>query len=86
MDTLFALCTLAGAPRASDDMPVPRVVACLHAWRRSFWAPRRQPTSFFQSFLAGIDNAVRDRVRARWTELGFTEPPPKTTAFHPEAS
>jgi 4-hydroxy-3-polyprenylbenzoate decarboxylase len=25
-----------------------------------------------------------ERVRARWTELGFSEPPPMLNAFHPD--
>jgi 4-hydroxy-3-polyprenylbenzoate decarboxylase len=35
-----------------------------------------QPTTLRQS--------MHDRVRERWEELGFTEPAPKLTTFHPD--
>jgi UbiD family decarboxylase len=31
-----------------------------------------------------LRKSVHDRVRERWTELGFAEPAPKMTVFHPE--
>jgi UbiD family decarboxylase len=31
-----------------------------------------------------LRKSVHDRVRSRWKELGFSDPPPKMTAFHPE--
>jgi UbiD family decarboxylase len=33
-----------------------------------------------------LRRSVHDRVRERWTELGFAEPAPKMTVFHPEKS
>ena len=44
--------------------------------------PHQHLKHFPQSTM--LRKSVHDRVRARWTELGFTEPPPKMTTFHPE--
>jgi UbiD family decarboxylase len=44
--------------------------------------PHQHLKSFPQSTL--LRKSVHDRVRERWTELGFAEPAPKMTAFHPE--
>jgi 4-hydroxy-3-polyprenylbenzoate decarboxylase len=46
--------------------------------------PHQHLESFPQSTL--LRRSVHDRVRERWTELGFAEPAPKMTAFHPEKS
>jgi 4-hydroxy-3-polyprenylbenzoate decarboxylase len=46
--------------------------------------PHQHLKSFPQSTL--LRKSVHDRVRQRWTELGFAEPAPKMTAFHPEKS
>jgi 4-hydroxy-3-polyprenylbenzoate decarboxylase len=46
--------------------------------------PHQQLKSFPQSTL--LRKTVHDRVRERWSELGFAEPAPKMTAFHPEKS
>jgi 4-hydroxy-3-polyprenylbenzoate decarboxylase len=45
--------------------------------------PHQYLKQFPQSTL--LRKSVHDRVRARWSELGFAEPAPKLTAFHPEA-
>jgi 4-hydroxy-3-polyprenylbenzoate decarboxylase len=46
--------------------------------------PHQHLKDFPQSTL--LRKSVYDRVRERWTELGFKEPAPKITAFHPEKS
>jgi 4-hydroxy-3-polyprenylbenzoate decarboxylase len=46
--------------------------------------PHQQLKSFPQSTL--LRKTVHDRVRERWSELGFAEPAPKMTVFHPEKS
>jgi UbiD family decarboxylase len=46
--------------------------------------PHQHLKDFPQSTL--LRKSIHDRVRERWTELGFTEPPPKMTVFHPEKS
>jgi UbiD family decarboxylase len=46
--------------------------------------PHQHLKNFPQSTL--LRKSVHDRVRERWTELGFTEPAPKMTVFHPEKS
>jgi 4-hydroxy-3-polyprenylbenzoate decarboxylase len=44
--------------------------------------PHRHLKEFPQATM--LRQSVHDRVRARWTELGFTGTPPKMTAFHKE--
>jgi 4-hydroxy-3-polyprenylbenzoate decarboxylase len=44
--------------------------------------PHRYIRQFPPSTL--LRRSVYDRVSARWTELGFAEPPPKLSVFHPE--
>jgi UbiD family decarboxylase len=44
--------------------------------------PHRYIRQFPTSTL--LRRSVYERVSARWTELGFDEPPPRLTAFHPE--
>jgi 4-hydroxy-3-polyprenylbenzoate decarboxylase len=44
--------------------------------------PHQHLKSFPQSTL--LRKSVHDRVRERWTELGFNGPAPKMTVFHPE--
>jgi 4-hydroxy-3-polyprenylbenzoate decarboxylase len=44
--------------------------------------PHRYIKQFPPSTL--LRRSVYERVSARWTELGFTEPPPKLNVFHPE--
>jgi 3-polyprenyl-4-hydroxybenzoate decarboxylase len=44
--------------------------------------PHRYIKQFPPSTL--LRRSVYDRVSARWAELGFEEPPPKLTVFHPE--
>jgi hypothetical protein len=46
--------------------------------------PHRHLKSFPQP--TSLRKATYDRVRARWRELGFSEPAPKLTTFHPEKS
>ncbi len=46
--------------------------------------PHQHLKDFPQSTL--LRKSVHDRVRERWTELGFAEPAPKMTVFHPEQS
>jgi UbiD family decarboxylase len=44
--------------------------------------PHRYIKQFPPSTL--LRRSMYERVSARWQELGFTEPPPKLTVFHPE--
>jgi UbiD family decarboxylase len=44
--------------------------------------PHQHLKDFPQSTL--LRKSVHDRVRERWSELGFAGPAPKMTAFHPE--
>src|SRR5215475_11666826 len=46
--------------------------------------PHQHLKSFPQSTL--LRKSVHDKVRERWTELGFAGPAPKLTLFHPEES
>jgi len=46
--------------------------------------PHQHLQDFPQSTL--LRKSVHDRVRARWTELGFAGPAPRMTTFHPEKS
>jgi 4-hydroxy-3-polyprenylbenzoate decarboxylase len=46
--------------------------------------PHQHIKDFPQSTL--LRKSVHDRVRERWRELGFAEPAPKMTLFHPEKS
>jgi 4-hydroxy-3-polyprenylbenzoate decarboxylase len=43
-----------------------------------------KPHQHLKSFPATtlLRQEVYDRVAARWTELGFSDPPPKLTTFH----
>ena len=46
--------------------------------------PHQHLKDFPQSTL--LRKSVHDRVRERWSELGFSGPAPKMTTFHPEKS
>jgi hypothetical protein len=49
---------------------------------KSTCKPHQHLKHFPQSTL--LRKSIHGRVRARWKEQGFTESPPKMTAFHPE--